>query len=60
MRALLVGLCVVAVAACRGPVAPAVEALEANDFLVGDDALRDKPIEAPDRKSTRLNSSHRT
>lgn len=38
----------VALAACRGPSAPGTgDVLDANDFLVGDDALRDKAVEAP-------------
>jgi hypothetical protein len=38
----------VSLAACRGPNAPgSSDVLEANDFLVGDDVLRDKPVEAP-------------
>jgi hypothetical protein len=37
-----------ALAACRGPNAPASgDVLDADDFLVGDDALRDKPMEVP-------------
>jgi hypothetical protein len=41
-------LLVAELAACRGPNAPASgEVLEENDFLVGDDVLRDKPVEAP-------------
>jgi hypothetical protein len=38
---------VLALAACRGAANPSTEPVEPNDYLVGDDALRDKPVEAP-------------
>ena len=47
-RTHVVSLLALTVVACRGPASPGgKDLLDANDFFVGDDALRDKPVEAP-------------
>ena len=46
-RALVLAAVTIALSACRGAANPTSDPVEPNDFLVGDDALRDKPVEAP-------------
>ena len=47
-RAAIVATCALLLVGCRGASAPGShDLIDANDYLVGDDALRDKPVEAP-------------